>query len=230
LAHAAAENIGRRIVSGDWQPGSLLPNLDDLAREFSVSRLSMREAMKVLVGKGLIDSRPRRGTVVRPRSEWSRLDADVLVWQMAEVPTAAFVRSLFEVRSIIEPEAAALVAMRATEEVLGEIGRAFAAMIHADPRSRESIKADVAFHEAILVGTGNEFIAAFAPVIATSLMATFSVQRRAHPDQGHFVPGHRAIFEAIKRGDPEAARTAFRALLTEAEADAMEGIRAGASR
>ncbi len=224
LAHTAAQNIGRRIVSGDWQPGSVLPNLDRLAEQYSVSRLSMREAMKMLVGKGLVESRPRRGTIVRPRSEWSRLDPDILVWQLAEVPSAAFVRSLFEARMIIEPEAAALVARRATEEVLGEIERAFIAMADSDPRSTESIKADVTFHTAILTGTGNEFIAAFAPVIATSLTATFGVQRVVRPDQSHFVPSHRAIFDAIKRGDPDGARAAFRALLSQAEKDAMDGV------
>ena len=88
-----------------------------------------------------------------------------------------------------------------------------------------SIKADVAFHQAILMGTGNEFLAAFAPAIATSLTVTFSLQREAHPDQDHFVPRHRAIFDAIKRGDPEGARQAFRTLLSEAESDAMAGIR-----
>lgn len=224
LAHTAAQNIGRRIVSGDWQPGSVLPNLDRLAEQYSVSRLSIREAMKMLIGKGLVESRPRRGTIVRPRSEWSRLDPDILVWQLTEVPSAAFVRSLFEARKIIEPEAAALVAKRATEEVLGEIEWAFVAMAESDPRSPESIKADVAFHTAILTGTGNEFIAAFAPVIATSLTATFGVQRVVRPDQSHFVPSHRLIFDAIKRGDAVGARAAFLALLAQAETDAMDGI------
>jgi DNA-binding FadR family transcriptional regulator len=224
-APGAAEILGRRIVSGDLKPGSVLPNLEKLADEFAVSRLSMREAMKLLAGKGLVESRPRRGTVVRPRSEWSRLDPDVLVWQIGNVPNAAFVRSLFEVRSIIEPEAAALAAMRAPEAALIEIERAFAAMAASDSTSPESIKADVAFHQAILRGTGNEFLAAFAPAIETSLAITFGMQRAAHPDQDHFVPRHRAIFDAIKRGDPDGARQAFRTLLSEAESDAMAGIR-----
>jgi DNA-binding FadR family transcriptional regulator len=222
---AAAETIGRRIVSGSWEPGSILPSFEQLADEFSVSRLSVREAMRALAAKGLVDSRPRRGTIVRPRSDWSRLDPDILVWQIGEAPNAAFVRSLFEARAIIEPEAAALVATRATEEVIVAIERAFAAMEATDPRTIESIEADVAFHQAILTGTGNEFIAAFAPAIGTSLRVAFGVQRVARPDQQKFVPQHRAIFDAIKRGDPDGARAAFRTLLTQAEADAMDGLR-----
>jgi DNA-binding FadR family transcriptional regulator len=221
---AAAESIGRRIVSGSWKPGSVLPSFDQLADEFSVSRLSVREAMRALAAKGLVDSRPRRGTVVRPRSDWSRLDPDVLAWQIGDLPNAAFVRSLFEARTIIEPEAAALVALRATEEVLAAIDRAFQVMATTDPSSRESIEADVAFHQAILTGTGNELIAAFAPAIGTWLKVAFGVQRSARPSQENFVPQHGAILQAIKRGDPEGARASFRTLLTRAESDAVTGI------
>ncbi len=222
---AAAESIGRRIVSGSWKPGSILPSFDRLADEFSVSRLSVREAMRALAAKGLVNSRPRRGTIVRPRSDWSRLDPDVLVWQIGDVPNAAFVRNLFEARAIIEPEAAALVALRATEEVLAAIERAFTVMESTHPQSLESIEADVAFHQAILTGTGNDFIAAFAPAIGTWLTMAFGVQRAARPAQDNFVPQHGAIFDAIKRGDADGARAAFRALLTRAEFDAMRGVR-----
>jgi len=223
---AAAESIGRRIVSGSWEPGSILPSFDQLAAEYAVSRLSMREAMKALAAKGLVESRPRRGTVVRPRLAWNRLDPDVLTWQMGEEPNAAFVRSLFEARAIIEPEAAALVALRATEDVLAAIERAFSVMATTDSSSRESIDADCAFHQAILTGTGNELIAAFAPAIGTWLSVAFGVQRAARPDPDVFVPQHGAVVDAIKRGDPDGARAAFRALLTRSEADAMAGIRA----
>jgi DNA-binding FadR family transcriptional regulator len=224
---AAAESIGRRIVSGSWKPGFILPSFDKLADEFSVSRLSVREAMRALAAKGLVDSKPRRGTMVRPRTSWSRLDPDVLVWQIGDVPNAAFVRSLFEARAIIEPEAAALVATRATEEMIAAIERAYSIMESTHPQSIESIEADVAFHQAILTGTGNDFIAAFAPAIGTWLNVAFGVQRSARPDPEEFVPQHRAILEAIKRGDSDGARVVFRDLLSRAERDAMNGIRVG---
>jgi len=225
LAYSAAERIGRRIVTGDFRPGSVLPNLNQLAQEFSVSRLSVREAIKLLSGKGLVDSRPRRGTVVRPRHEWSRLDPDVLIWQLGNIPNAGFVRSLFEARRIIEPEAAALAAERAHGEVLAEIERALSWMANTDPTSPESITADVALHQAILAGSGNEFLAAFAPAIATSLTAAFSIQRDARPPLSAFLPDHAAIVEAIKRGDKEGARAAFLKLLRQAESDAVNGLK-----
>ncbi len=210
-------------------PGTTLPNLDDLAVEFSMSRLSMREAIKLLVGKGLVSSAPRRGTVVRPRHEWSRLDPDVLVWQIGTTPNAAFVRNLFELRRMVEPEAAALTAKRATAQSIAEIESAYAEMAAGELRAETSIRADVAFHQAILRGTGNEFIAALAPAIETSLLLAFEVQRSAWPDPANFLPSHYAILDAIKHGDPELARARFHALLIKAEADALDGVQTKAS-
>ena len=98
-------------------------------------------------------------------------------------------------------------------------------MATADPASLQSIEADVAFHQAILTGTGNELLAAFAPAIGTWLSVAFGVQRAARPDRENFVPQHGAVLDAIRRGDADGARAAFRALLTQAESDAMSGLR-----
>jgi len=220
-----ASAIGKRIVSGLVKPGSVLPSTERLAEEFSVSRLAIRESMKILASKGLVDARPRRGTVVRARSEWNRLDPDILTWQINGAPNAAFIRSLFEVRRIIEPEAAALAAARAPQEVIEEIEAAFQQMEQAAPATQGSIDADVEFHRAILLGTGNDFIAAFAPVIATALKIAIGVQRGIPRRRAHFVPSHGAILDAIKRGDTNGARAAFLTLLGTAEVDAMNGIR-----
>ncbi len=221
----AAEIIGRRIVSGGLLPGTILPNFDELAAELSISRLSVREAMRVLADKGLVSSKPRRGTVVRPRSEWSQLDADVLIWQIANTPDADFVANLFEVRRIIEPDAAAIVATRGDDEAIAAMEEALAAMAAARPQTQESIRADLAFHKHLLTGTGNEFIAAFAPLIETLLLVVFRIQRDARPNSHRFVPDHRAVLDAIKAGDADAARRAAAAQLERAETDAMDGIR-----
>ncbi len=220
----AAEIIGRRIVSGGLLPGTTLPNSDELATELSISRPSVREAMKVLADKGLVASKPRRGTVVRPRNDWSRLDADLLVWQIADEPDASFIGNLFEVRRIIEPDAAAIVAERGADETIAAMERALNAMEATDPQSPESITADLSFHRHLLTGTGNEFIAGFAPLIETLLLVLFPIQRRTRPAPDTFVSDHRAVLAAIRRGDADAARRAATSLLDGAEKDAMDGI------
>jgi DNA-binding FadR family transcriptional regulator len=185
----------------------------------------MREAIKLLAGKGLVESAPRRGTVVRPRSAWNGLDQDILHWQMGDAPNAAFLRDLFELRRMIEPEAAASAASRGTADRLADIENALHVMENVSADSSVSIRADVAFHQSILLASGNDFLAYFAPAIEASLTLTFGCQRRSCPGPSHFVPDHRAVVDAIRRGDPDAARTAVRALLTQAEADAMAGLK-----
>ena len=101
--------IGRRIVSGELRPGEQLPT----PARVRASRGVVREAIKVLAAKGLVVSRPRTGTRVRPPESWNILDPDVLAWQQAGLPRAAFLGKLTEVRLIMEPGAAELAARRA---------------------------------------------------------------------------------------------------------------------
>src|SRR5262245_47714049 len=100
LVHA----IGRQIATGAIQPGDVLP----MPAGLTASRTVLREAIKVLAAKGLVESRPRTGTRVRPRRTWNLLDPDVLAWQQEGTPSPLFLRSLTEVRQIVEPSAAAL--------------------------------------------------------------------------------------------------------------------------
>ena len=107
-----AHQIGERILRGDIAPGQSLPNEADLSEELNVSRTALREAIKVLAAKGLLESRPKTGTRVRSRDNWNMLDPDVLAWLFADGPNAAASEMLFEIREIFEPSAAAMAATR----------------------------------------------------------------------------------------------------------------------
>jgi GntR family transcriptional regulator, galactonate operon transcriptional repressor len=214
----AAALIGQRIVAGEWPVGVALPTEADLSRELDVSRASLREAIKLLSGKGLLSSTPRRGTIVQPHSNWNRLDVDVLVWQTSGGATKSFVKDLFELRRMIEPAAAALAAERATPEQRAEVADTFRAMEVAT-EVQASIDADLAFHRAIVKAANNVLLATFQPAIEASLAVSFTVSRagQIHP---HIVPMHRAVAEPIIAGDAEAARKAMNVLLDRSEADA----------
>lgn len=214
--------IGQRIVAGEWQAGGALPTEADLSRELSVSRASLREAIKLLAGKGLIRSTPRRGTIVQPPATWNRLDPDVLLWQASGGLTETFVHDLFELRRMIEPQAAALAARRADDEGRRAIAEAFRAMEEAQDVDA-SIEADLAFHRAIVLATGNALLGAFSPAIEASLAVSFTVSRSGmiHP---HIVPMHRAVAEPILAGDEAGAIAAMNALLDRSEIDAATAV------
>ncbi len=106
--------LGRRILAGELQPGETVdPEL--LGTEFGVSRTVVREALRALAAKGMIDARPNRGTFVRFRRSWSLLDPDLLRWRSEGDHMGELFRSLGEVRAIIEPAAARLAATRRSE-------------------------------------------------------------------------------------------------------------------
>src|SRR5688572_12145066 len=115
--HASVANeIGLRIVRGDYPPGAILPNEAKWAETFQVSRSAVREAIKMLMAKGLLSSRPKIGSWVESRDRWNLLDRDVLSWYTSAPDSMGFLRTVQEFRYIIEPEAAALAAERRTEE------------------------------------------------------------------------------------------------------------------
>ena len=223
---AAAVAIGRRIVGGEWQPGRALPPEETLSRELTVSRSSLREAIKLLAGKGLVHSAPRRGTVVRALGEWNLLDADVLSWHSEQGLSAEFVQGLFELRGMIEPEAAALAAERGDAAGHGEIAAALAAMAAAEAQSPSSVAADLAFHRAVLVTSRNPFLAALSPAIEASLSLSFHASRTTG-NLDHLIPLHAAVTDAILAGDGDGARRAMRHLLVRSERDALSAVAAG---
>src|ERR1700761_1814968 len=122
------QELGIEIVSGRLAPGERLPTEAALCERYGVSRPVLREATRVLVAKGLVVSKPRVGSIVKPRAEWHMLDPDVLSWTINCVPQDEFFNSLLTVRRIIEPAAAALAATAANSDDLARIASAYEQM------------------------------------------------------------------------------------------------------
>src|SRR5262249_42971176 len=120
-----AHDIGRRILGGLVKPGELLPSETELSQQLGVSRTALREAIKVLAGKGLIESRPKTGTRVRPRESWNFLDPDVLTWAFDGNAAEHYIDELYELRRVIEPAAAAFAAERASVADIARMEAAF---------------------------------------------------------------------------------------------------------
>src|SRR5215468_10020431 len=213
-----AHDLGRQILRGDLPPGAVLPNEADFSTSLHVSRTALREAIKILAAKGLVESRPKTGTRVRPRADWNLLDPDVLAWQFAAGPIAHFIKDLFELRQMIEPQAAALAARRAGAAEIERIEQAYLGMEAAGNDSDLWIDPDLRFHQAIIRATGNELLWPLAAIIETALATTFRVSSVGNGPV-HSLPLHRDILDAIRRHDPEAATTAMHRLLEGAADD-----------
>src|SRR5215469_6113102 len=216
LHHILAQDIGARILKGEFAPGSLLPREAEWGRSYGVSRTAVREAIKMLMAKGLIVSRPKIGSRVPPRSSWNLLDRDVLAWYCAATDYRHFLASVQQVRRILEPEAAALAASNHTPDQLTAIEAAF-----DDMRMAESLEpwnaADVRFHIAILMAAGNELLVPLGFVIESALGNMFDYTATHNEDVRSALPLHEDILRAIRQGKPETARMASRRLLSDTD-------------
>lgn len=212
------DEIGARIVLGEWLPGETLPNGDGWAAALGVSRTAFREALKVLVGKGMVEARPKTGTRVRPREYWNHLDPDLLAWRFGSV-AAEDGRQLFELRRMVEPAAAELAAARASKGTIAELEIAYRAMEEASDDDVKLIGPDLAFHQLILRMTGNELIGSLAALIETALITSFRLSIGNPAGQRPSLPLHLAVLAAIRDRDGHRARAAMIALLAAAEED-----------
>ncbi len=219
-----AYTLGKRIVSGVYAQGAFLPNEATIGAELQVSRTVLREAFKLLSAKGLIESRPKLGTHVRSKDSWNMLDADVLRWCFESAPSTDFLRALFEVRDIIEPNSAALAAQHATPEQIAEIEQAYYAMENARLGTDEVIQADIDFHMAILRATNNQFMVSLGQSIKTALMGLFRISSSEASGYVEALPGHKAVFLGIRDQDAERARLAMQSLLSGSVDRALEGL------
>lgn len=212
--------VGERIIRGDLRPGDGI-DVEALEREFGVSRTVVRESLRVLAAKGLVDARPRRGTFVRPRSDWSLLDPDLLHWRYLGRPDERFLDNLAEVRFIVEPAGARLAAIRADGDDLTALTEALEGMRRAGEDGEAVIASDVVFHRVLLASAHNELLERMEVVIEVGMQALDRMVCRM-ANFRNSLPGHQAVLDAVSAGDPDLAETAMRALLEQAWQDIRE--------
>jgi GntR family transcriptional regulator, galactonate operon transcriptional repressor len=173
---SVVDTLGSRISAGTYAEGETLPIEQELADSLEVGRNSLREAVKVLSGKGLLSTAPRSGTKVRPREEWNMLDPEVLKWHAdPHIASNAFMLDLIELRRIIEPKAAELAAVRGTKEDVAEILAAYESMADSGADRQKRLAADIDFHTAVLKASHNDVLTHFKHAIGTYLKAHFDL-------------------------------------------------------
>lgn len=210
------EQIEQLILSGKLRSGDRLPTERELAEQFQASRTAVREAMKTLAQKGLVDMRPGRGTIVIDGTSQAMRHSLGL---MMRVGQAGGSENLVEVREILEPEIAALAAVRATAEHIAVLQEAVDIMEASLDDADTFIDADNDFHRALAKATQNDLILSFLDSIVDLLSEQrkkiFSVNGGSLRGQMH----HKLLLAAVQRHDPEAARVAMRAHLQQVRAD-----------
>lgn len=212
LHNDVVEEIGRKIVDGEFREGGSLPTELELAAELGISRNVLREAIKVLQSKGLIEVRPKTGMQVRPAKDWNLLDREVLNWQAFSKLHLPHAFNFTEFRLIVEPKASYLAAKRGTAEEIAAIREACTNLEACVGHPSRVPAADIKFHQSIHIASHNAILSHIGSL--TAALMQVQVQLTA-VEPGSFergLPLHRELTEAISARDAERAEAVSRAL------------------
>lgn len=210
--------LGPALVSGELPEGTVL-RIEEICKQNDVSRTVARDVVKVLESLQVVTSRRRVGVTVLPRREWNLFDPRLIRWRLAGPDRAEQVRSLSELRRGVEPVAAALAALHARPEHVGELTAAVIGMsVTGKQGDLDAYLAhDMAFHGALLEASGNEMFASLASLVGEVLAG----RTRHHMMPAHPKPAatrlHADVAEAVASGDPVSAERAMRAIVDEAQ-------------
>ena len=208
MSAQVARIIGTRIVSGEFAPGDSLPIENELCLAYGVSRSTIREAVKDLAAKRLIEVAPKVGTRVLPFDSWNLLDPDVLSWRLNAQFDRRIVEDLYEMRQCFEPRACFLAARDGTVSDLERIERSFADMVSMLPTPALAASAETEFHLAIISATHNGLFATIGGAVKTALRVSFSLTQKG--DDRHRIdlaPYESVVSFILKRRGEEASQS-----------------------
>jgi DNA-binding FadR family transcriptional regulator len=204
------------ITSGEMAPGQRLPRETDLAQSFGVSRGVVREAIRGLEERGLVDVKHGRGATVNPESDWDVFSADVLSALLRTGRGAGVLREYLECRRILEIEAAGLAAERASAQHLATLADCLARMTASAERASENPaaedlyhEADTAFHRAIIASAGNRALGRMTEPVHRALAEARRPLARPEYRLERSIPEHKRILAAIADREADEARAAM---------------------
>ena len=211
------QSLGKAIALGEHPQGQPLKAEAALCESFDASRTVLREAVKMLTAKGMLDARPRRGTIVLPESQWNLSDPDILNWLLDRKGALPIISEFADMRLAIEPAAAGLAALNMTEENKITLNHALERMEAAARGEDDHLDADIAFHVGILEATGNRFFWNMRHTIEVALRFSIRMTNRFKGVDRASVDDHKVILDFILAGDQVAAEHHMRTLLNEAK-------------
>jgi DNA-binding FadR family transcriptional regulator len=221
MSAQVAKILGTRIVGGEYQPGDSLPIEGDLCAQFGVSRTTIREAIKHLAGKRLIDVQPKVGTRVLPFSDWNLLDREVLAWRLQAQFDSKIVEDIFEMRLCFEPRASYLAARNGSDDDHRLIERRYARLanvVQAGNDIQLAAQADLDFHLTIINLSQNGMFITIGSAVKAALRVSSEMLLRhaAHPSEDLGL--YDSVCSHIVAREPEAAAEAMTRLLNASKA------------
>ncbi|HVJ42623.1 MAG TPA: FadR/GntR family transcriptional regulator [Dongiaceae bacterium] len=223
--------LGIAILRGDYPEGTFLPSEAELTERYAVSRTVLREVMKSLAAKGLLISRTKIGTRIRPQVDWNFFDAELLNWRLEIGLDLRFLESLYEIRLTVEPAAAALAAAKRNAEDIAALQELIRQMQRPGLDRAGFAAIDLDLHLRIAGASGNPFMRAIGNIIEAALITTLTETAPAEDPQRLRLAAanHAKIVDAIINGEAAAASQAMVAVIEEGRRNRLGPILAQAA-
>lgn len=205
------------IAQGQLKPGDRLMTERELAEEFRVSRVTVRQALSVLQAMGLVDSRVGNGTFARK----TEAPTVTVLASMLNPPRNSLLEQM-ELRRLIEPEVAGLAADRASPAHAREMARFIQQQQRMMKEGRPFVEEDSAFHLAIARSAGNDLLLRMMDSIHELLRDSREQSLQTQAAMARSLAGHRRIMNAVRRHDARAARRAMLQHILEVETTIIE--------
>lgn len=211
------DQLGTAICGDELAAGNVL-YIDDLAERYAVSRSVVREALRVLASMGMVESRRRVGTQIRAASQWNVYDPQVIRWRLASRQRNSQLRSMTELRTAVEPQAARLAAERITPDAASELVGTAAKMWAAGQSDDEDafLRLDIEFHRQVLAASGNEMFVKLNELVAEVLAGRHHYGLMPHHPQTEALRLHADVAQAVQRGDGDRAHQAMVRIMEQA--------------
>lgn len=219
ISGSLLHEIGLSIVNDEFPLSSPIPTEAELCKQYGVSRIIVREVVKMLSAKGMLLTKGMvtkynlKGTWVRPRSDWNLLDANVLYWLSKAEFSESLLRELNEVRFTVEPFSAQLAAGRASQKSLIKIEKAAIGIETARDKYQNLLKAQTLFHCEILNASENRFYQQFRKLLEITMHYNHRYQESHQLKHTFSIDKYRKVLEYISKQDQHKARQATEQLL-----------------
>jgi len=208
------QHLGEAIVTGKYD-NAPFPTELNLSLQYGAARSITREAVKMLISKGLLTSRPRWGTRVESEDHWNLLDPDVLHWLLERKFCLNLLIEFTEIRLSVEPAGAALAARKATLGERTAISRSVERMLASEKGEDDLLETVIAFHVAVMRASGNRFYKQFCEMIEIALRFDLRKRNDFVADRPTFLMKHKLVADAIVSGHPTEAERRMRDLIQE---------------
>lgn len=228
LTFRIVEDLGIAIVTGQYSETNPFPVETELCTQYGVSRSILREAVKMLTAKGLLDARPRQGTWVQPEEHWNLLDPDVLRWLLERKISLKLLREFTEMRLAVEPIAASMAACVADQKAIAAIYANIDRMAAAERGEDDPLASDIGFHNSVMHASGNRFYFQLCDLISTALQFSIRTTNAYKGVDLASVIDHKRVADAIAEHDAATAEQAMRAMMQEALDLIQAGVAANA--